>query len=216
MSIGKIIKSVSLSIIFAVTLFADNGVYVSVGVGVNTHSDSDITSNGATTASFEHDKGHFFNATIGYAYSRYRIDVELFNSQNKVNNIILGSNSAEASGSAKTYAQFVNVYYDYPLDDAWEIYGGLGAGRARLRLDSVRNETANVTIANGDDSAVAYQIKFGGAYSIREHLRLTLEGRYFRSGEMTYEDLASNTSFNIQSDEQISFGIGLNYRFIME
>ena len=215
-SIGKIIKSVSLSVIFATSLFADDGVYMSVGVGVNTRSDSDITSNGAATASFEYDKGHFFNAAIGYAYSRYRIDMEVFNSQNKVGNIVLGNSSAQASGTAKTYAQFVNVYYDYPLDDVWEVYAGVGAGRARLRLDNVRNESANVTIANGDDSAVVYQLKFGGAYSIREHLRLTLEGRYFRSGEMTYEDLASHTPFNIQRDEQISFGIGLNYRFIME
>lgn len=205
-----------LVILFALDSYGIDGFYMGVGTGVNQRSDSSISAAALPSSSFDYETGYLLNVSAGYTVDAYRFELEVLSSANKVKSITLGSDTANASGTTKTTAQFLNFYYDYPLADKWEVYGGLGVGYSRMRLDNIKNEDANVVIGNGDDSGVVYQIKFGSTFSLREHLQLILEARYLQHGSREYEDKASSQPFSIENDKQMALGIGLKYHFVME
>lgn len=216
----KIIRSkfgILIPVVFCfASLWADDGIYVSLGSGVNFQTDSEITSDAGQSASFDYDSGYALNVALGYAYKAYRFELEALATNNGVDGIRLGSDSADASGHVKTYSQFFNVCYDYPVSDLWTFSAGIGFGLMRIVLDNVTNRQTDIMIADGTDGTTAYQVKMGFAFRVREHLLLTLDGRYVGSGKVSYEDLASSQPFEIENNSQSSLEIGLRYYFAFE
>jgi len=76
-----------------------------------------------------------------------------------------------------------NAYYDFPLNEAFSVYGSAGLGWARIKSSGWQNTVAR-QFESKTDNNLAYSVGFGVTYSPAEKVSLDLGYRYVDMGSI--------------------------------
>jgi opacity protein-like surface antigen len=165
------------------------GPYVGGHLGLNILSDSEI--NGGTLATDE-DTLIGFGGVLGYDFGNFRVDGEIalrFNTIDRLGGQSLDPQSLGSGNNSTTIASsyMVNGYFDLPTGGPWKPYIGGGIGFATVVIDWVAPgffPFSSVTVADDNDSGLAYQFSGGIGYEINPRTTVTLSYRYFTTEEL--------------------------------
>jgi OOP family OmpA-OmpF porin len=184
-----------------------NGVYVSLGSGVNFETPTSVdsvriggTSVGLGKLREKFDTGFRTSAAVGYGFGNgLRAELEGTYFQNGISRLgtfsngggIAGTNfvpsAATASGDRSKYGGFLNVLYDVDLrrfgyDTGFTPYVGLGAGYLQSVNQNVMYGQGSQALirSTGTDGNFAYQAIIGASYpiSVVPGLAATLDYRF--------------------------------------
>lgn len=148
-----------------------DGLYISGGVGLNYHAESDIEgSRLAGEADF--DLGFGLIGAVGYSFGGPRVEAELsyrINGTNdsSVTNLGIGPITAP-DGDFDTFAGMVNFYYDIDIDSIVTPYIGAGIGGGLSDFEGL-----------GDEVVFAFQGIIGASFYIDENIDAFVDYRYF-------------------------------------
>ena len=180
-----------LTLAFAAPAIAD-GPYVGVQAGATFLKDSEFSDfSGRLDA--EYDPGYTVGGVVGYKMSLFRIEGELSYRQNDwddITDLSVGAVSIPSvSGlgldvdAEQTALSFMaNAFVDFENPTPFTPFVMAGIGAAYIDLDDF--SVAGVSLAiNEDDTVFAYQVGAGVAMGFTEALALSLEYRYFATGD---------------------------------
>ncbi len=179
--------------------------YVGLHGSVPFVAENKIERGGVSAGDLAFDSGWGAGASLGYmptggsatgmgsVFDALRLEFEYDHSENNVDS--LSSVAGLASGDVKVDAYMGNVFYDFSSDTGFKPYVGLGAGYAKVNMESTSLGV------NGSDTVFAYQA-LAGVYYEPELLPYTQWGvgyRFFDTIDPTIGAAASATSFDYQS-----------------
>ena len=195
-----------------------NGIYLTIGGGTNIilDTDWDETLSGVKyTGEVELDSKFSIDGGIGYDFGQWRTeltyqsfptDLKSLSAEKVVGSV--GVNTT-ASGDVDIKSYFLTAYYDLPVYQIsnTKITPYIGAGIGSTNIDVGTITVDSVSTGGGDDSATAYQLKFGSSFEMSKQSDLFIEGIYFSSGE--FDILGTNF------DPVKSLGVksGIRFRF---
>jgi opacity protein-like surface antigen len=107
--------------------------------------------------------------------------------------------NVENSGDLWNLSLFTNYWIDFPNRSIITPYVGFGLGGIRWEIDDVDHDTV-----------FAWRLGAGLAFDVTNDISVSLDFRYLRSGEPTFDvnDLEFEPDINLYG-----FGVGLRYRF---
>jgi opacity protein-like surface antigen len=204
---------------------ADSGWYVGGQAGAsfledaeNSGSGSDITSttkNGyslAGGAGFRFGNGLRADAELGYR--RHGFDSLQIRADGGLGAAFgvgsLNGSTLKATGHLSALSLLGNLWYDLDLGSVVKPYVGGGLGAARISATNIA--VAGVTIVNGSDTVLAFQLGAGVGYEIIPAATLSLDYRYFRTADPTFKDLVLGTSFRSEYHAH-DIRLGVRYQF---
>lgn len=135
------------------------------------------------------------DAIAGYDFGVFRVEAELGYKRSRLRSVtpsgfLLGdTNTAPISGvtsgdfrsgkHTSVFSGMIDALVDYDLKPGLRLYGGAGAGRARVK-----------SLGDRDD-AWAFQLIAGASTAITPHIELGLKYRYFQTGHVHFDGNAS-------------------------
>ena len=213
--------------------YAYQGLYGSIGAGLNYMENERDVSNDAGGGPFlfdsnaDYDKGVGVYTALGYAWgNNWRTELEFSYRGNDIDQIdpdgagFSGWPSGTISGDTTALAVMANILYDIDLGGALTPYIGGGVGIADLDHDIVGSNaagapTAPLTISYAENTRVlAYQAIAGVAYDLAEGLALDLSYRYFGTRKENYSALLNGqpTDLDVAYSAHTLFA-GLRWNF---
>jgi opacity protein-like surface antigen len=185
-------------------LARDGSPYVGIEGGLMIVEDlpQSVTSDGIRFEdglSVDFKRGLDADAIAGYDFGAFRLEGELGYKRLRLDEVTLSSALAsnlgvpttgfDVSGHGSVLSLMANGLFDFGNDDGWSGYIGGGIGRARVSLEGDR------------DSAFAWQGIAGVRKAITENIDLGLKYRYFRTGNVTFndDDFAISSSGKLRS-----------------
>ena len=182
------------------------GLYLGGAAGITLPDDSDIEGSGIRTDA-ELDYGPALSGVVGYDLpGPFRTELELNFRTNDVDEI----GSASGGGELRSYGALVNLFYDFALGGGFTPYVGAGIGGARLVADGI-SPVAGTNI-NGHDTVLAYQGIAGVAYGLSPSTAITLDYRYFATGDGDF-NTGTGAGVDVSSSNHavmLGFRIALN------
>lgn len=147
-------------------------MYAGGNLGINYTHDGEIAGSGFDTAFAV---GYAIGGYVGFDMGDYRLEGEVSYRANDIDDI---GGVSISSSSVTTMALMANAFYDFDSGSPIVPYvgGGLGVGFSTLELGG----------AEGDATALAFQLIAGGAYKMSDTLELTLDYRLFSMGTPKY------------------------------
>lgn len=201
--------SIALVTAFAPAAMADDGFYVSAGVGPNfvpklTLKDTNSSVDGARITS---DTGIGITAAGGYAFGPVRVEGELGWRNNGLDKV----GGSSASGELEPWSFFTNGYYDINTGTAFTPYVGAGVGVAYFDGNISAGGTP---ISDMGRAGFAYQGIAGVAYKIDEAVSLKAEYRYMATEQIEIPNSAAlgggHGNINYQANSVL---VGFIYHF---
>ena len=185
-----------------------DGWYIGLEGGGNWNSDNDA---GFATApplfapvTVEFDTGWAALATMGYAFqnSGWRIEGEFGYRHNDVDAIA----GTATNGELTSETLMANVLYDFKLMERLTLSVGAGAGAEHSTFD-------DGVIDQDEDYNFAYQGIAGLSYAVSPRLDLTMNYRYLRTDESSYQGahFAHTDYYALDEGEKQTVTIGLRY-----
>ena len=189
---------------------AQKSWYVSLAAGLNwVGDDAALGYTGgvlSSTSLYSYDTGHIVAGAIGRDFgANWRVELEAAFRGNDVDKSCPVSGACVASNAdVSEFSQMVNVIYDVPAAENWEVSVGAGLG-------------GNLVTASGlapqdiDDYVFAVQILSQVSYRLNERTRLFADYRHMELGdtELVRPD-SRNVSFEIEKADT-SLMLGLRY-----
>jgi len=185
---------------FSITFGAD-GPYVSVNLGVNILSESDLMS---STAQLEYDPGFAVGLALGQDYGNIRVEAEIGYLKNDYDEINFAGSSTNSDGDVETWIFMLNGFYDFENSSPFTPYAGGGIGFAQVDINDF--SVGSITIGNDDDTVFAYQLGVGSVYEISEFISLDLNYKYIVTDDPEFEGFESE-----YKTHKICAGIRVNY-----
>lgn len=189
-----------------------NGWYVGVEGGMSWVGDIaqfHTRNAGATSfnATIESDTGWAVLGTAGYAYNRWRFEVEAGYRSNDID-LVYTTGSTFFDADLQEFSLMANVLYDVALDD--KISLSLGAGAGFDDVEFAWNTFAVVGFEH-DDWGFAYQAIVGLNFAVSPTAELFVNYRYLN---VDGPDFAQGTStFSWDDVDKHAATIGVRYRF---
>ncbi|HEY8950131.1 MAG TPA: porin family protein, partial [Rhizomicrobium sp.] len=147
------------------------GWYLGLGVGWDHMGTFEQTfTGGPLPARFKTntDDSAIIAGTVGYRFANHiRVEDEVSWNRHDV--------KSPFDGRVSLLTDMLNVVWDIPLTDRWDLSLGAGAGVGRLNADT---SIAPFTYLNGKHLGFMYQLIGGFAYSVSDNVDLTLDYRY--------------------------------------
>ncbi|MBI1213795.1 MAG: outer membrane beta-barrel protein [Alphaproteobacteria bacterium] len=191
------------------------GWYVGIEGGANWVDDVDVqivgpsgfSSTTRATASF--DTGWAVLATVGYAFhNHFRLEGEVGYRHNKIDTVLARfSSTTGIAGDLDELSLMANVIYDIQLGSKTTLSLGVGAGADRAKLDTTAN------FFDDEDWGFAYQGIVGLAYNLSSKTQLTLNYRYFRVNDLSFDGALGLAAINTDDVTKHTVTLGLRYSF---
>ena len=180
-------------------------------------SDADVTS--LSGGEYSADVGHYVAAAIGMVMDRYRIEFEVANQTNDLDNLSAKSIATGIRGSnripgvdALVTTFLVNGYKDFVLSGGVSAYISSGVGIAYGELDLAGGNTVidganwNWQEHDQDDTVFAWQLGAGVGYELTKAMSFDVGYRYLGSSDFEY----GNTNIEFGSHNVTA---GVRYTF---
>jgi len=234
-----ILASTALALSAGVAAAEPNGWYGAIDVGYHTMDDVEFTST-TTGRQFNYDTEDDWAgfARLGYRFTEnWRVELEggyrsndivavptlLGTTAGAICNVVPATGTCNGpDGDITTATLMANVIYDFG-DASWELrpFVGLGAGVARVNVDTLGTLSSARTVGFGTDdsfSELAAQGILGLAWAISDRANLDLTYRYLMS---SYGDIDTFTStaatdqgaLRGRIDDSHTLTLGLRYAF---
>lgn len=164
------------------------GLYLSGGIGGHQTDDADV-SGGGVDVEADTDKG--FAGLVGFGSdfgdSNFRVELEgAYRGAGDVDSV----SGVSGTGDVEALSVMGNVFYDFGLNDRFDLYVGGGLGAAEVDMNQAG--VFGGSLIDTSDLGWAWQLGAGAAYAINERLKLTVDYRF-----LNIEDLDFRTSPNI-------------------
>jgi OmpA-OmpF porin, OOP family len=195
-----------------------HGWYVALEGGANWVEDWDhtqhstvggvVTDTDPAVASF--DTGWAVLASVGYAFDHWRLEVEGGYRKNELDALTSfdpGPSPIAAGDGINEISIMANAIYDFPLTDRLSLSLGAGAGAVRVDLDY--QPTPGV---NDDEWDFAYQGLAGLSYAIGHRTDLTLNYRYLRVVDPSFDFSPTFGQF-LTGDDIVNHTVTVGLRF---
>ena len=225
------IKGLFFAVLFLVTLFSvpvfADGYYIGLEGGLAVPSSSDFVHTISTLAiakgTAELDTGLMIGGTVGYSFSKYRIEGELVYRNNDFNEVGLDapvSVSVPATGEITVTSLLLNAYYDIKVSEMISPYLGAGAGYSWISIDLKIPEQTFIVwaipelklIDDESDSAPAVQLSVGIGIYVNPKVIIDVGYRYFWTGPIAIPGLTS-FDFSVSDYSSHNFMVGARYNF---
>ncbi|WP_460155076.1 outer membrane protein [Pseudomonas sp. S1_F04] len=216
---------VGLGAIAPASCFADNlGPYVSGMGGVNWVSKQDLTQNSNDFVEMEYNQplhsGYATGLAVGWRFPvGLRPEVELSYRRNTMdqfnNRVYEGGSSIEGKGEEEASSLMANLWYDVSNLPApfsrFTPYVGGGLGYAVLTIKGL--EAGGVEFGGTHrDTVSAWQLGAGVAYELSDHWSMSLDYRYFKTGEANYGKIQGLVPADVKTEYNAqSLMLGLRY-----
>jgi outer membrane protein OmpA-like peptidoglycan-associated protein len=202
------------SLLFAGSALADDHAqkswYVSLGAGLNWIGDDaalGYTSGVRTsTDQFSYDTGHVVAGAIGRDFgTNWRVELEAAFRGNDVDKVCPALTACVASNAdVSEFSQMINVVYDVPAAEHWEVSVGAGLGGNLVTASGLA--TSDI-----DDYVFAVQILSQVSYHLSDRVRLFADYRHMELGNTELvRPSAQNQSIEIEKADT-SLMLGLRY-----
>ncbi|MDD2388981.1 MAG: outer membrane beta-barrel protein [Desulfobacterales bacterium] len=196
---------------FSLTFGAD-GPYVSVNLGVNVLSESDLTTNFGP-AQLDYDLGFTPGLSLGQDYGNIRIEAEISYLKNGYDKIKPAGNLLNSDGDVETWVFMLNGFYDFENSSPFTPYAGGGIGFAQIDINDF--SVYNHTVGNDEDTVFAYQLGAGINYEISESISLDLSYKYLVTDDPELMIRGNDPTFTVTESEykthRICAGIRVSY-----
>jgi OOP family OmpA-OmpF porin len=209
------ITAAALAMALAIPGFAEaapkHGPYIGVGAGMSYQDDLEATSGGVSnTFGFEKPSLGAF-ASMGYAFgNNFRLELET-SYRRTVPDGVSGTGSGDATGVVETVGVMSNLLFDIPTGSQLTPYIGGGVGGAYSRFDDVGSAFAGNAI-HDDPIQFAFQGIAGVAFEVTDNFDFTLDYRYFRTLETSYNLANGGGSAELEYDNHTVMA-GLRFTF---
>ncbi|MCR9180095.1 MAG: outer membrane beta-barrel protein [Erythrobacteraceae bacterium] len=157
----------------------------------------------------EFDNGYNISAFIGYRFDNgFRVEGEVNYARSSIDthrDVTVGGTNIDAIdasvltrgpalgatvgavvdsgiGSQSSYGGFVNAYYDFNQDGAFQPYVGGGVGLQRVRFDY---RPSNVDVGQGSETNFAWQLMAGATYRLSDSFEVFGQYNYRNAGRTT-------------------------------
>tara|TARA_Y100001968_G_scaffold159917_1_gene146180 strand:+ start:227 stop:982 length:756 start_codon:yes stop_codon:yes gene_type:complete len=249
MQTRKIISAFAMSsILCGITFFEGASAeerkrwYISIGAGgsriENVESKTaDYTVSGTTLSSSEKleiEDSFGYGGGIGYylgsSESDWRLELNYMQADTEVdfthfNATYSGTTASvgfDTNGDADISTYMLSLNKDFPSDNGWTPYVGVGVGRATIDAkdvtfdatelgDALEVDLGTTTILEGDSSTVwAYQLRGGIAKEISDNIAVFTEVNY--SGTEEFTGGSGDTAIKWKGVSQVSYFGGLRYK----
>ncbi|WP_339481265.1 MULTISPECIES: outer membrane protein [unclassified Pseudomonas] len=216
---------VGLGAIAPASSFGDNlGPYVSGMGGVNWVAKQDLTQNNNDFVEMEFNQplhsGYATGLALGWRFPvGLRPEVELSYRRNTLdqfnNRVYEGGGSIEGKGEEQASSLMANLWYDIPNLPAplsrFTPYVGGGLGYAVLTIKGL--EAGGVEFGGTHrDTVSAWQLGAGIAYELSEHWSMSLDYRYFKTGEANFGKIQGLPPADVETEYNAqSLMLGLRY-----
>jgi opacity protein-like surface antigen len=182
----------------------EGGFYLkgSLGLGMAMDSDIDNMPNSAGTAKVTYDAGFLASLAAGYDFANpMRMEIEFMHMKNDLDQLSYDNAYGNFNeGDMKTQAFMLNGYYDVDTGSAWTPYIGVGAGWAKLALNTPAFPVSD------NDNVFSYQFIGGVAYAFNENWSLDAEYRFLGTGDAEI----SGADYDLNSNNLM---LGVRYSF---
>ena len=176
------------------------GPYASINIGLAQPQDSEGNLNGDPIIA-EYDLGTALGVAVGNDLgNNIRIEGELAFQSNDINNInVPGVGSSDVVCETRSTALLLNGYYDIKNLSNVSLFFTVGAGLARVDIDSLNIAGAGPTTSSDDDTVYAYQVGVGAGFGVTEKVTLDVKYRYFATANPEFDaseiELASHNVY---------------------
>lgn len=197
---------------------ADEGVYVSGGLGMNWASKNSAKGLAAgEKLDAKWNTGPSFHLAGGYQMDEWRSELELGFYHNNLNTLSHENGDVKPlAGEQRTWTLMGNLFYDMPVLDDLDVYvgGGLGMASVKFRADRYINTAHDEWLA-GRDTVFAYQLMTGVSYKITEKTALTLGYRMFTHTNTKHKarDSQGLKTHKVKASYNHSIEAGIRYLF---
>lgn len=214
---------------------AAEGFYIAPHLGVNQAEDQSFKvygyeapigpglfppPDGATISEVEYDLGYLGGLSFGYDFGMLRPELEIsfrtddVDKQSDEDFEPLLTPASEGKGdSTETLTGMFNLWVDFldPSTTALRPYVGGGAGMAKVEIKDATY--LGDPLGDQDDEVFVYQFGAGVGYALSEQVELSLDYRYLKSDDVTY-DFDPSTPGEVESEyEAHSAMFSLRYYF---
>lgn len=218
---GLRIGVLSLAGLAAGSAGAQEGLYLSLGAGINELDDSNFDIAGPVRVDNEYDSGTIFLGALGYHFGpvlpvgglRGEVELSFRDNDIDVHSVqALGGDQPGSTGEASTQALMGNLLLDFDTGTAFTPYVGGGIGYAWSDLEDYGIE-AVPEVLDDDDSAFAWQLIGGIGFALNQQATVTLDYRYFTTtADVTTTADTGSVSNEVDLDSD-TLTLGLRFRF---
>ena len=168
------------------------GLYMGVGLGHTKVDDVTYDLLGAPViahpAAFDGDQGLQFR--LGWAFGGPRLEVEWADLGVDAKSFGRVGEIDPAVGKLAVDSWMANLLYDFDLNSKFIPYLGIGIGQADVKAKGISKDASlpdRTGFVDGGDKVFAWQGMLGVAYQWNEHLGVTLDYRFLRTGDITHD-----------------------------
>jgi opacity protein-like surface antigen len=115
----------------------------------------------------------------------------------------------DGRGEITNTAVFANLYYDFNMGGTIEPYVGAGIGFAQVEVDYT---PSGVGIINGDDTALAWQLKGGVTWKFDPRWEAYGEYAYRQTDDITLDNRLFPGTLDIKNTQSV-FSVGVRFKF---
>lgn len=162
-----------LSLLFAVNIFAQSGLYVEGSLGSSMPSEITLEQ-----ASYTYDYGYSGALSLGYQMNDWKFEVEGIYLQNEITAYNISSSYSVSGDIIREYG-LVNVYHNWYNSSNLVTSIGLGLGMAQIAVNDLMIATTPFEVQSS--SALSYQGVLNIGYMIDESFTLGGKLRYLES-----------------------------------
>ncbi|WP_419175513.1 outer membrane beta-barrel protein [Desulfosediminicola sp.] len=116
---------------------------------------------------------------------------------------------ADGRGDLSTLGVFLNGYFDFNKEGAFQPYLGVGLG---FVMAEVEFKPSGVTIVDDDETKFGFQFRAGAAYSITEYTDIYGEYTYRITDDIEVENSLFPGDLEIENEQHL-LSAGVRYRF---
>ena len=197
--------ALSLGLAVSGAALADEGPYISGGIGLHKPRGHDV-SIGGLASDVDLDSGIVGIGALGWKWDQgFRTELELGYREADVDSIA----AVAGTGSQDILSTMGNLVYDFDTGTDLTLSIGAGIGIAWTGWDAVT--TATSPVFDGTKSKFAYQGILGAAYPLSERLDLTLDYRYLSANGLDYQSVPVGATALDYDNRSHNFIIGLRF-----
>lgn len=171
---------------------ADIGAYIAGRGGLSYMPELTIKNTAGSENKFKLNYGYYFGGAAGFTLvGPLRLELEGNYQTLQMDEIEIGSVTAEGDGSVDFYSGFFNTYLDIPVSRNFYPYVGGGIGYAGVQAEVKANGTQTL---DDQDQGLIYQGLAGFRYKLSDEAVFSLGYRYQRMDGLSMTDVAGNSA----------------------
>jgi outer membrane protein OmpA-like peptidoglycan-associated protein len=221
--------AVASTCVLPMTASAGSGPYIGLEGGLNllddqnfsVSNDIDIPPGGTKLAKAKFDDGWLAGAMAGYSFENgLRPEFEYTHRNNSLQRIhifpigrlVPENDTSDVNGHEAADTTMLNIWYDVKALAPFRPYLGGGAGAARISINGVGYDNADLRSDN--KWLFAWQAGAGVAFDFSKHFATSIDYRYLQSSHGKFNLQSDNTGAHVKTRYQANaVMIGLHYSF---